>query len=172
VGICDQRPLVKDLTALETWYAIDRCYYGYLRVYVPAGARLTGSTPHAVTRDEMVMLAADVPARVDMLDEQIDNVQGFGTLLVVPMQGSLETDFQFKLPSTVLRQGAWDGELVYTLKIQKQAGTVAAPVTVRVHLPSGASVVSVSPGFAQEGANLLFDLNLRTDIDIRIEFRP
>jgi len=171
-GPCDERPSNLDPTTQEAWYAIDRCYYDYLRVYVPAGTQLTAATPHPVTRDEMVMLEANVPARVDILEEPIENVQGFGTLLVVPMQGSLETDFQFGLPATILQPGAQAGELVYALKIQKQAGTVAVPVTVRVHLPQGAQVESAVPNFSQDGDNILFDLDLKTDIGIRIRFRP
>ncbi|MFH1184036.1 MAG: DUF4012 domain-containing protein, partial [Chloroflexota bacterium] len=171
-GPCEQRPSVPDRTAVEAWYAIDRCYYDYLRVYLPARTQLTAATPHTVTRDEMVMLEADVPARVDILEESIGNVQGFGTLLVVPIQGSLQTDFHYSLPASVLQAGTRAGELVYTLKIQKQAGTAAVPVAVRVHLPHGAHVESAAPGSVQQGDDLLFDLDLRTDIGVRIEFRP
>ena len=51
----------------------------------------------------MVMLDQDVPARVDILDETIQNVQGFGTLLVVPQQSSLQTSFHFNLPAKVIQ---------------------------------------------------------------------
>ncbi len=171
-GPCVEIPTQVDPNSLEAWYRLDGCYYDYLRVYAPAGTQLTAATPHAVSRAEMVMLDADVPARVDLLDDHIENVTGFGTLLVVPTQGSLATSFDFRLPAPILQPGAQTGDLVYELKIQKQAGTVAVPVTVRVHLPHGSRIQSASRDFVQDGDNLLFDLNLRTDIHLRIEFRP
>jgi hypothetical protein len=118
------------------------------------------------------MLDADVPARVDLLDDRITNVTGFGTLLVVPTQGSLVTSFDFVPPADVLQPGEQAGDLVYRLKIQKQPGTVAVPVTVRVHLPHGSRLDAVDGDYTREGDNLLFDLDLRTDIYLRIEFRP
>ena len=152
---------------------IDRCYYDYLRVYVPAGTYLTSATPHPVTRAEMYMLDQDVPARVDRLDENLEGLQGFGTLLVVPMGGTLETDLHFGLPNGILQADPRSSEQIYELRVQKQAGTEAIPITIRVHLPTGARLSSVSPtNFVQEGANLLFDLDLATDANIRIEFRP
>jgi hypothetical protein len=62
---------------------------------------------------------------------------------------------------------------VYQLKVQKQAGTVANLITIRVHLPKGSVIDSVSPGgYTQAGDNLLFDLKLTTDVNIRIQFHP
>lgn len=172
-GICDQQPAVVDPSMLEFWYAIDRCYYNYLRVYVPSGAGLKAATPHAVSLDEMVMLDQDVPARVDTLDEELTGLEGFGTLLVVPIGESLETDFQFNLPADVIKTDPSSHDLIYQVKVQKQAGTDGMPVTVRVHLPPGAQIKSVSPeGSTLEGNNLLFNLKLTTDITIRIEFKP
>jgi Protein of unknown function (DUF4012) len=172
-GICDQRPAGVDVSTLDYWYAINRCYYNYLRVYVPAGTQLKSATPHAVTRDEMVMLDQDVPARVDSLDDNLPGLQGFGTLELVPMGASLETDFQFNLPAGVLQIDPIFHGLIYQLKVQKQAGTRAIPITVRVHLPHGSQISSASPGgYTQTGDNLLFDLTLTTDVNIRIQFHP
>ncbi len=93
---CDEMPAGLDQSTVEAWYTIDSCYYDYLRVYLPAGSYLRSATPHPVARTEMVMLDQDVPARVDRLDENLVGLQGFGTLLVVPMGGDLETDFQLR----------------------------------------------------------------------------
>jgi hypothetical protein len=157
---------------LEYWYPIDRCYYNYLRIYVPAGTQLSEAAPHAVTREEMIMLDQDVPARVDLLSESIKNVQGFGTLLVVPMGQSLETSFQFNLPVGILQPGAEAQEQVYRLKIQKQAGVAFLPVTLRVHLPVGAKIRSIVPKAQVDGANVLFELELWEDINIEIVIQP
>ena len=126
-GKCDQRPAGVDPSTLEFWYNINRCYYNYLRVYVPSGAQLKSATPHAVTRDEMSMLNQDVPARVDRLDESLPGLQGFGTLEMVHMGASLETDFQFNLPAGILGTDPASGDVIYQLKVQKQAGTGGDP---------------------------------------------
>jgi len=170
---CVQRPGGIDRSALDYWYAIDRCYYNYLRIYVPAGTQLKSATPHAVSRDEMIMLDEDIPARVDILDENLQGLQGFGTLLVVPMGKTLEIDFQFILPDSILESAPVSHEQVYQLKVQKQAGTVAIPITVRVHLPQGSKITSISPEVSvREGNNLLFYLKLTMDVNIRIQFHP
>jgi hypothetical protein len=169
---CIQYPGSLDQSLLEYWYPIDRCYYNYLRIYVPAGTQLSEAAPHAVTREEMIMLDQDVPARVDLLSESIKNVQGFGTLLVVPMGQSLETSFQFNLPVGILQPGAEAQEQVYRLKIQKQAGVAFLPVTLRVHLPVGAKIRSIVPKAQVDGANVLFELELWEDINIEIVIQP
>ena len=170
---CDQRPSGIDRSTLEYWYPIDRCYYNYLRVYVPAGTQLQSATPHAVTRDQMIMLDQDVPPRVNFLDENLTGLQGFGTLEMVRMGATLETDFQFNLPEGILQTDPVTGAEIYQLKVQKQAGTVATPLTLRVHLPNGSRINSISPsGYSQAGDNLLFNLILNTDVNIQIQFHP
>ena len=47
-GLCDQSPFNLAPTQLEFWYPIDRCYYNYLRIYVPAGTQLMSG--HAARR--------------------------------------------------------------------------------------------------------------------------
>jgi hypothetical protein len=160
-----------DKSLQEPWYPIDRCYYDYLRVYVPAGTQLVSATPHAVTRQEMIMLEQDIPARVDLLNEIIENVTGFGTLLVTPIGQSLNTTFQFKLPTDVLQSGSDANEKIYRLKIQKQAGIVVIPVTLRIHLPANAKISAVTPNGIVDGRNVFFELDLREDIVIEITFR-
>jgi hypothetical protein len=162
-----------DGSNLEYWYPVDRCYFDYLRVYLPAGTQLKSATPHAVSRDTMIMLDENIPPRVDVLDESIQGLQGFGTLLVVPIGQSVETDFQFNLPAGILKSDLILRDLIYQLKVQKQPGTGAIPITVRVHLPQGSKIRSISPdGSITVGNNLLFNLALSEDINIRIEFYP
>lgn len=119
------------------------------------------------------MLDQDVPARVDRLDENLEGLQGFGTLLVVPMGGSLETDFHFALPVGILQADALSDSHIYQLRVHKQPGTGSIPITIRIHLPTGSRLTSISPAnVVQEGEELLFELDLATDVNIRIQFQP
>jgi hypothetical protein len=119
----------------------------------------------------MIMLDEDVPPRVDLLDDNLQGLQGFGTLLVVPTGQSLQTDFQFSLPTGILESDPISHNQIYQLKIQKQPGTDGVPITIRVHLPQGSQIMFISPvGFTRLESNLLFTLKLTRDVNIRIEF--
>ena len=169
---CEERLSTLDSALAEPWYVIDRCYYDYLRVYLPAGTEYLSGTPQAVSRDEMEYLEDDIPARVDTLDEEIANIQAFGTLLVVPTGETAQMSFDFKLPTSVVQAGAAANEKLYQLRIQKQAGQGAIPLILRVHLPAGSTVKSANQKFLQSGGDLLFNLSLATDIDIQVVFQP
>ena len=150
-------------------YPIDRCYWNYLRIYRPEGGVLLESSPHAVP-GEWMLLGQDVPARVDELEEEIPGVTGFGTLLVVPGGQSMNTSFSFTLPPTVIVNNAVVDQRTYWLKVQKQPGTIAIPITIRIHLPNGAVVKSVPAGALVQGNQLLISTDLRTDVEIELVF--
>ncbi len=159
------------LTDQEKAYVIDRCYYNYLRVYTLQGTTLLDATPHAVPAAWMI-LNQDVPAQVDTLDEEIDGVQGYGTLLVVPGGQTLETAFRFRLPARVLSDGPDPNQMTYRLKVQKQPGTLAIPLTVRIHLPSGTAILSAPAGSLIQSDNLLINTNLTQDVELDVVFVP
>ena len=153
----------------ERSYPIDRCYWNYLRVYKQQGSRLLESTPHTVLGSWM-LLGQTIPARVDVLDEKIDGVQGFGTLLVVPGGKTLDTGFTFALPATVLTREKDSGQYAYRLKIHKQPGTLANTLTIRIHLPNRSKLESITTEAAIQGNNLLIETNLRTDVEFVLIF--
>jgi hypothetical protein len=153
----------------ESAYPIDYCYWNYLRVFVPSGTSLESATPHAIPADWMI-LGEGVPARVDILPDEIPGVSGFGTMLVLPGGQSDETSFKFSLPATILNSETGSSIKTYTLKIQKQPGTIAVPVTVRIHLPAAAKVTTISPTAVVEGQNVLLETDLRTDLNISVSF--
>jgi hypothetical protein len=151
-------------------YPIDRCYWDYLRVYKQAGTELLLASTHGIPAEQLVS-AAYVPPHVDALEEDLPGVTGFGTLLVVPGGRSWNTGFTFALPASVLTEVSEPGQLAYRLKVHKQPGTLAELLTVRVHLPANAGLVSASRQAVVQGNNLLVKTNLRTDVDLEIVFR-
>lgn len=153
----------------EESYPIDRCYWNYLRVYKQAGAALLDASPHTIPAEWMI-LEEPVPARVDVLEEEIPGVQGFGTLLVVPGGEAWDTNFQFSLPASVLSADPATGEYAYQLRVQKQPGTLAHGLTVRIHLPGRAVLKSMPPGAVLRDNHLLLETDLRTDVEINVSF--
>jgi hypothetical protein len=156
-------------TLEEMYYAIDRCYWGYLRVYKPSGTTLLDATPHPVPAAG-TLGGEDVPAQVDSLEEDMEGVQGFGTLVLVPGGQSVETAFRFGLPPGSLSAGPAANELVYRLRLQKQPGTGDTPVSVRIQLPPGARVISAPEGAAVQGSAVALETALSRDISLEIVF--
>jgi hypothetical protein len=162
--ICKQ--WLKSHLAGEKGYPITDCYWDYLRIYKPAGTTLISATPQSVP-DIWMINKQKKPGQVDILGEDIHGVQAFGTLKVVPIGEALSTNFQFALPVEILKTAS--GHITYTLKVQKQPGTLAEPFTLRVHLPNSASVESVSSGSIQDN-NILYETDLRTDVEFTVVF--
>lgn len=150
-------------------YPIDRCYWDYMRIYTAAGTSLQGANPQAIPADWMIRRQA-VPAQVDILDEEIDGVQGFGVLKVVPGGQSVATNFEFILPGHIIKAQRDSRNFVYSLRIQKQPGTLAVPIIIRVHIPNKAIIQSVPSGAIVYGSNILIETNLKEDREIEIVF--
>ena len=151
------------------WYPIDRCYWTYTRVYKQAGTSLVDASPHAIP-SEWILLGKDVPARVDVLENEVENVQGYGTLLVVHGGETLSTGFDFALPNSVILRGDGSGRYVYRLKVQKQPGTLANPLVIRIHLPNHSQVETVNLKALIQDGNLLVETDLRSDVYLEVSF--
>ncbi len=153
----------------DYYYPMNRCYWNYLRVYKQAGVELLNASPHDIPA-EWILLETDVPARVDFLDEEIENIQGFGTLLVVPGGQSLNTGFDFALPASVVLREDGSNTFTYRLKVQKQPGTLANPLLIRVRLPNRAQVETVNMDAVIQDDDLLMETVLRTDVYLEVVF--
>jgi hypothetical protein len=105
---------------------------------------------------------------VDTLDEGIAGVQAFGTLQVVPGGESINTTFRFALPPGILQSTS--GQSIYHLLVQKQPGTLAEPITIRVHLPNNAAVQAAPKGAIVQGQNVLYQTNLQTDLEFEVVY--
>lgn len=154
----------------EREYPIQDCYWNYLRVYTPKGTFLLDATPQSIPADWMI-LEKSHPAKVDVLNEEIDGVQGFGTMQVVPASEYRIMLFEFLLPPDVLQAGPEAGQWLYRLKVQKQPGTVAIPLTVRIRLPENASLIQAPAGAVVEGSSLLLQTDVRLDLQIELLYQ-
>jgi LysM repeat protein len=110
-----------------------------------------------------------VPARVDDLSEGIAGVQSFGTLFVVPIRATVETNFQVLLPSGIIQTEDTNKRL-YQLHVQKQPGTLADPIDICIKLPTGSILLESSPEGELSTGTWCLHGNLLTDISIRLEF--
>jgi len=89
---------------------------------------------------------------------------------VVPGGESLSMDFQYALPADVIHAEKDTDLRIYRLKVQKQPGTVAVPITLRVFLPKNSKIETVPAGAVVQGYNISYQTNLTTDLDFEIVF--
>jgi hypothetical protein len=150
-------------------YPIDRCYWNYLRVYTLADTELLNARLQDIP-PEWTVRRQSVPQRVDDVDEELDGVRGWGVFEVVPGGESVTISLHYALPTSILIPYSQPGQYAYLLKIQKQPGIKATPVTLRVHLPSSASLVSAPPGSQVQGPNILLQLSLVRDAQLEFIF--
>jgi hypothetical protein len=153
----------------EKDYPITDCYWNYLRVYMKEGAKLLDATPQSVP-DNWMILKQKNPGQVDILEEEIDGVQAFGALQVLLGGQSMTMDFEFALPADILKAESGSDQTIYHLKVQKQPGTSAAPITIRVQLPKKTLIKTIPAGAVIQGSNILYQTNLRTDIEFEVVF--
>jgi len=134
------------------------------------GTQLLDAVPQPIPAGWLIRRVR-VPAKVDVLQEEIPGVQGFGTLQVVPIGESLTASFRFALPAGILESGPGSGQATYHLRVQKQPGTLAVPITFRFHLPNNATIRSIPNGASVQAKNVFLETNLRTDLDLAISFQ-
>jgi hypothetical protein len=163
-AVCEHRPrygkTYRDM--------MERCYWDYLRVYVAVGSQLMDATPHEVP-GEALLSGRPSPAEVRVGPyEQGHNV--FATLFMLRPQETLETRFEYTLPRQILRRTKEGIE--YTLLVQKQPGTRALPLSVRLLLPAEAELVCSEPQPVDVGtAEQQYTLSLLADQEIRATIR-
>jgi hypothetical protein len=143
---------------------MDRCYYDYLRVYVPTGSVLRSATPHPTPGEYLIRGEPDDGQAVTLGDEAGKAV--FAQFLVVEYGQTLTTRFEYDLPHVARSsESRWR----YALLIQKQPGTDGTPVSLTIALPSGAQLLAATPPpRVIDGEMLTFSLQLDADTVVEV----
>jgi hypothetical protein len=147
---------------------MDRCYWGYLRLYVPQGSRLLQATRTPVPASHMLSgRGTSGESVVEPLDA---GKTVFATFFELAPAERREIRFEYEPPPEIVRRQA-DGYR-YELLIQKQPGTDATPVEINVSLPQGAEVVSSEPDPVNiEETRIRYTFDLSTDRKLVLTFR-
>ena len=141
---------------------MDRCYWAYLRLYVPEDSRLVETNRHSIPADSVANGEPwDGLPRVSAAPEGAYTV--FEQAMLLPTKSRDVVYFTYNLPDDVIQQNP-DGTLTYHLLWQKQAGLQNVPARVILHLPQNAVLC---PSQARPSANdagvLFYDVDLRVD---------
>ena len=146
---------------------MDRCYWAYLRLYVPEGARLVEASEHPIPVESVANKQPWVGvAHVSTAPEGAYTV--FEQAVLLPTASQAAVQFTYILPDGVIEQNP-DGTLTYHLLWQKQAGLGTVPARVILRMPQNAVLC---PSYALPSVNdaggLLYDVDLRVDSDLRV----
>jgi hypothetical protein len=143
---------------------MERCYWDYLRLVVPAGAGLIGG-PSMVVDGRYLLRGESTTGEIDIAPVAPDKVS-WGQLFLLAPGESLSLDYTYTLPpGTARRMG---DQWTYTLFLQKQPGTLDTPVEVTVTLPEGARLLESQP---QSEGPQRYVVSLSTDEVIEVSYR-
>lgn len=145
---------------------INRCYWNYVRVYTPAGTKITDVTLEDVPADWMFSGSA-VTGTLDTVDNE-NGSTSFGTLTVVPFGTEKTTRFSYQLPPSVVQNV--DGKYQYELLLQKQPGVQEVLTDVKITLPQGATLTSTDSGGGYSNSVWSTRIQLNEDTRLHIEF--
>jgi len=141
---------------------LERCYWDYVRVYVPAGSELLDGPDLSLPPGSL--LARNEGAGLPQTIEPALSEGGWSVWTaffdLAPME-ERQLVWEYRLPPTVVERSA-DGTYRYGLRVQKQAGTVDVPLTVEIRLPPGAELVA--------GPSVV-ETDLRLDREFLVVFR-
>ena len=123
----------------------ERCYWDYVRVYVPAGSQLVSGPPPALPAGSLLARSGEaVPEPPISPTLESGNWEVWTTFFALEPLAERTWTFIYQLPLEVLDRGS-DGLVRYRLQVLKQPGTGAVPLEVEIILPSGAQVMHASP---------------------------
>ena len=141
VGACIQESRYGDTYA----DMMERCYWDYVRVYVPLGSSLVEGPDLSVPAGSLLAQNSDTPGETSFSAQPTEGEWAVWTAFFALAPGEERTlAFDYQLPASVLDVGA-DGLDHYRLRVQKQPGTMAVPLQVEVVLPPDVELVRVRP---------------------------
>ena len=150
---------------------LNGCYWNYIRVYIPGGARLVESDDLPLQDGTIAVriggLVAGRPTVQQLFDENGDYISGF---LILDSQLSEVVTLNYVLPSQILVNE--DEYVEYSLDVIAQPGTRGRSGTVELRLPDGYELVDSRPDFSSYSDGLLvFSTDLVHDEQISLKLR-
>jgi len=111
-----------------------RCYWDFWRVYTRVGTRLYQANTDPIS-GEWLLSGEDWPGEVNTTTGE-GNSQVISGFMLLPTNEQKAVALQLLLPSQVIKQGD-DNQLLYLLRIQKQAGLSVLPFVLQIKPPEG-----------------------------------
>ena len=146
----------------------DKCYWNYLRIYVPEGSELI-SGPQPLISGQTWFGGYDWQRPTGSVAE-LPGFTTFDSWMLLPRGGETTSEFHYMLPDSI-SQATGDTRL-YRLQLIRQAGTEPYFVQVSITLPEGASLQEAVPQpVATEGNTYRFTIEMDRDQSIGLSYR-
>jgi hypothetical protein len=147
---------------------MDRCYWDYVRVYVPDGCQVLHATAIRVPPDLLLGGIGDSGETVCTAAPEGPWLS-CGALVFLPTATSQTRSLSWTLPSDVVEWGA-EGSW-YALRVQRQPGAASHRLTVSILLPEGTRLLRTTPSVVDvTAASVSFSARLDRDRDFQVWF--
>jgi len=131
-----------------------RCYWDYVRIYVPLGSELVSASGGA---------EFEPPA------EECGKTL-FSAFFVLAPRETKRIVFEYTLPPDIVLHGEEVDH--YRLTVQKQPGTLSPPLRIGISIPSDRKIVAVDPPPSEQTASHLdYDLRLQKDVALELKWK-
>lgn len=146
----------------------DQCYFNYLRVYAPPTSELLDASTHTIP--EGILLSGLPWNSAAVANAEFANFATFNNFMMIPRGESVTTSMRYTLPQTVVQTE--DGQYIYQLWLQKQAGMAAETVTVIISLPQDRKFINSlpQPVVINQDNTVQFTIELTSDSLISVTF--
>ncbi len=162
---CEMRPRYDP----EYTQMMNRCYWAYVRLFVPPSATDLRSDLHPIS-GTMLADPQGWPGSAIVAPPE-NGCTVFAQALFLPLGERTALHFDYTLPPRVVTRQA-DGSWLYRLDLRKQAGLKSLPLRVIVLLPPDATVLDTSlPPLTSSGGRLTFQVSLRRDLTLWVRYR-
>lgn len=144
---------------------MERCYWNYMRLIVPASAKLI-SGPKVIVAGQSLLRGQPTTGEIDVAAPGSDKLS-WGQLFLLAPEESNSLDYVYTLPPGTAHsvEDHWE----YNLYLQKQPGTMAPTVEVVVTLPEGAQLLKSQPKpLNQQERVITYLVSLKTDQQIEL----
>jgi hypothetical protein len=146
---------------------MERCFWNYMRLIVPAGAQLV-SGPRVIVDGRSLLRGQPTTGEIDVASPTADKLS-WGQLFLLAPKESISLDYVYTLPPGMAH--SVENHWAYNLYLQKQPGTLAATVEVVVTLPEGAQLLDSQPKpLSQQERVITYLVNLKTDREIKLSY--
>jgi len=144
---------------------MERCYWNYLRLIVPASAKLI-SGPRVIVAGQSLLRGQPTTGEIDVASPGSDKTS-WGQLFLIAPEKNISLDYVYTLPPGTAH--AVEDHWEYNLYLQKQPGTLAPTVEVVVTLPEGALLLKSQPKpLSQQERVITYLVSLKTDQQIEL----
>lgn len=146
-----------------------RCYWNFFRIYVPRAVTPLSGRTIPVAAERLLSQVAEGGELTVEAGERGTLV--FSGIFVLPGDQRSTVEVNYGLPANVLT-AAPDGGWIYRLRVQKQPGTEAIPLEIRITLPNEHSIEAGGAWGISGPTTAVWSGRLETDLSLELHFMP